>query len=101
MLGFIEHGGSFLRTVQWSQRPHVASKAFYRRILSENFSQDANCFIEDLLHGKVMNSFNQDGVLGWDQWKLGIYHPMTGNMKRSYHTDGREGGKKYDNTQKW
>jgi hypothetical protein len=89
------------KTVQWSQRPHFASKAFYRRVLSENFSKGANCFIEDLLHGKIQDSFNKDGVFGWEQWRLHIYHPPTGNIKRSYHTDGREGAKKYDESQIW
>ena len=42
----------FVRTVQWSQRPHIASTAFYRRIMGE-FSPDAKCFLEDKLHGVV------------------------------------------------
>ena len=93
--------GGFLKTVQWSQRPHVASTAFYKRILSENFSGKSRCFIEDLMHGRVMNDWNRYGVQGWNQWKLHIYHPEGGNIKRSYHTDGRAGANKFDEKQIW
>jgi hypothetical protein len=44
-------GCPLIRTVQYSQRPHVASVAFYRRVLDSYFSEKAKCFIEDLLHG--------------------------------------------------
>lgn len=91
---------SLLKTVQWSQRPHLASTAFYKRILSDNFSNKANCFIEDLMHSRVYEAYLNDGILGWNQWRLHIYHP-DGNIKRSYHTDGRAGGKKYDDKQVW
>ena len=90
----------FLKTVQWSQRPHVASTAFYRRFLDENFTDKSNCFIEDLMHGKVMASWIKDKKQGWDQWRIAIYHPE-GNIKRSYHTDGREKSSKFDKTQTW
>lgn len=89
---------NLLKTIQWSQRPHLASAAFYRRILKENFSQESKCFIEDLMHGVVQSAYYRDGLLGWRQYKLHIYHPK-GNIKRSYHTDGRAGANKYDDTQ--
>lgn len=89
-----------LKTVQWSQRPHLASVAFYRRILSENFTEKSNCFIEDLLHGRLHEDYIRDGILGWNQWRVYIYHP-NGNIKRSYHTDGRAGDKKYNKEQVW
>lgn len=90
-----------LKTVQWSQRPHLASTAFYAKILATCFSKNAKCFIEDVMHGKVMEDFNQYGELGWNQWRIHIYHPEGGNIKRSYNLDGRAGGKKFDNIQKW
>lgn len=99
MLGEPEDG--FLKTAQWSQRPHIASTVFYRRILNENFSDKANCFIEDLIHGKVMEDFQRFGEQGWNQWRLHIYHPDGGNIKRSLNLDGRQGGEKYDDTQIW
>lgn len=88
------------KTIQWSQRPHLASRAFYRRIMSDYFTDNSRCFLEDLLHGKLLESYALDNKLGWDQWRTFIYHP-SGNIKRSYHTDGRAGAKKYDETQVW
>ena len=89
-----------LRTAQWSQRPHLASTAFYRRILTTYFTDESCCFIEDLIHGKLHEDYVVSGELGWNQWRVYIYHPE-GNIKRSYHTDGRAGEKKLDNTQVW
>lgn len=80
-----------LKTIQWSQRPHLASTWFYKGIM-QLFSENANCFIEDFLHGKLQND--------WRDWKVFIYHPE-GSIKRSYHTDGRAGNKKFDTTQIW
>lgn len=95
-----EPEGGFLKTVQWSQRPHLSSTAFYKRILSENFSKNSKCFIEDYMHGVVMQSWRHYGIQGWNQWRIHIYHPE-GNIKRSYHTDGRAGSNKFDDTQIW
>lgn len=89
----------FLRTSQWSQRPHVASKAYYQRILHSYFSPQSKSFIEDQMHGIVDEAFNMNGVLGWYQHRVHIYDPGNGNMKRSYHLDGRAGEAKYDSTQ--
>lgn len=89
----------FIRTCQWSQRPHLATVAFYRRILNTCFSEDAKSFIEDKMHGVCHETYLQDGKLGWEQYRLFIYAPIGGNIKRSYHTDGRAGEEKYDDTQ--
>lgn len=91
----------FMRTSQWSQRPHVASVAYYRRILESHFSQDSRCFIEDRMYGIVENSYRLDGIAGWNQHRLHIYMPHQGSIKRSYTTDGRAGEPKYDDTQIW
>lgn len=82
MLG-IEDG--FMKTIQWSQRPHISAVKYYRDIVLP-FS-DEKTFIEDRFHGKVQDD-------GWDIHKLWIYHPE-GNIKRSYHLDGREGTQKF------
>lgn len=95
MLGL---SGDFMRTVQWSQRPHVATTAFYRQVMSL-FSPDTKSFIEDFIHGVVWNAYLRDGKHAYNQWRLHIYHPDTGNIRRSYHTDGRQGAEKYDDTQ--
>lgn len=74
-------------TIQWSQRPHIAATAYYRRILSAYFQPDERSFIEDKMHGVVISEHSQDGYLGWNQHRLFLYHPE-GNIKRSYHLDG-------------
>jgi hypothetical protein len=80
------------RTVQWSQRPHLASTAYYARMLQRHFSSEARCFIEDRMHG-IAQQFPREH-------RLAIYHP-DGNIKRSYHLDGRQGEPKYDESQVW
>lgn len=99
MIGEPENG--LLKTVQWSQRPAIASTAFYKRILAEQFSKKAKCFLEDLLHGKLLDDFSKYGEQGWNQWRLFIYYPEEKNIKRSYTTDGRAGSPKLDGDQVW
>jgi len=85
----------FMKTAQWSQRPHLTRTEYYKNIVLPNCKDIF--FIEDTFHGKVQDdifpydTFNEDG---WDMHKLWIYHPE-GNIKRSYHLDGREGGRKF------
>lgn len=89
----------FIETSQWSQRPHVASTAYYRRILDSHFTAGSKCFIEDRMYGILEEAELIDGYHGWVQHRIHIYDPGNGNMKRSYHTDGRAGEAKYDDTQ--
>jgi hypothetical protein len=85
----------FMKTAQWSQRPHLSTVEYYRDVILP-FS-DEKTFIEDRFHGKVQDdclpydTFSEDG---WNTHKLWIYHPE-GNIKRSYHLDGREGTRKF------
>lgn len=95
----LETDGLLRETVQWSQRPHLASTAYYKRILREHFSMDAKSFIEDKMHGIVMNDWRTDGRLGWHQHRLHIYCPQDGYLKRSEHFDGRDDGPKWDESQ--
>lgn len=88
-------GVPMMRTAQWSQRPHVASADFYRRILDDHFGANARTMIEDKMHGVVANAFASRGKAGWQDYKLWIYAPE-GDMKRSYHLDGREDDPKYE-----
>lgn len=90
---------NFMRTSQWSQRPHLATVAFYRRILNTCFSEDAKSFIEDKMHGVCSEAYINDGLNGWQNYRILIYLPDDKNIKRSYHTDGRAGEAKYDDTQ--
>lgn len=92
-------GCPLVRTVQYSNRPHVASVAFYRQLLS-HFSENSKAFLEDLLHGIIYEAYKIDGMQGWQNYRLAIYHPE-GNIKRSYHTDGRAGEEKYDSSQRF
>lgn len=82
----------FTRTIQWSQRPHLTTKAYYENVVLPRCPQDN--FIEDQFHGVVMNDYYKYGRSGWNLHKLWIYTPK-GNIKRSYHLDGRAGGKKF------
>jgi len=85
----------FMRTSQWSQRPHLSKVSYYRDVILPPLEDKV--FIEDTTHGKIQdeispyNNFSKDG---WNKHKLWIYHPE-GNIKRSYHLDGREGGRKF------
>ena len=83
-------GVPMTRTIQWSQRPHLTSTEYYRCIMEKYFSKDAKTMIEDKMHGVVQDE-------GWDKHKLWIYTPE-GNIKRSYHLDGRGNESKYDMT---
>ena len=82
-----ERQGDFLRTLQYSARPHLASVAYYKRALVENFSPHANTFLEDVLHSSAQ--------VEPDRHKIYIYAPE-GNMRRSYHLDGRAGEDKFE-----
>lgn len=87
--GEVEHGGHrFERTVQWSQRPHLARTAFYRDLLAAHFSPDARTFIEDKMHS-VAQSPRWEG-------RIGIYLPEGESIRRSRHTDARQGEAKFD-----
>jgi hypothetical protein len=88
----------FMRTIQWSQRPAVYSTAYFRRILKDCFKPNAKCFIEDKMHGVIIEDYHKDGIQGWLQHRIHIYHP-DGNIKRSLHTDGRAGEAKFDERQ--
>ncbi|MEX2116826.1 MAG: hypothetical protein WEB37_08060 [Bacteroidota bacterium] len=91
------YGAPLIRTAQWSQRPHLASAEFYRRILADYFSQDAITMIEDRIHGPIVQAWLERGRPGWNDWKIWVYAP-DGDQKRSYHLDGRGGDKKYEMT---
>jgi hypothetical protein len=85
----------FMRTAQWSQRPHLSTVKYYRDTVLP-FSEDKS-FIEDRFHGKVQDDilpYDEFNQAGWDKHKLWIYHPE-GNIKRSYHLDGRQGTQKF------
>lgn len=83
------------RTWQWSQRPHIASTAFYRRVIARYFGRDSRTMIEDVMHGVVENAWMAGKLRSWDEWRLWIYAP-DGDMKRSTHLDGRGADPKFE-----
>jgi hypothetical protein len=88
-------GVPMTRTIQWSQRPHLASRAFYRSMLERYFPNDERSFIEDVIYGKLSVTHAIDGDMGWLGWRTWLFTPE-GSIERSYHTDGREGASKFD-----
>lgn len=88
-------GVRFLRTAQYSARPHLASTEYYRRIMRDHFTNKSNCFIEDPLHSVCQEAVKLRGRDGLLDHGLTIYHP-DGSIKRSYHTDGRAGDQKFE-----
>lgn len=89
-----------LRTVQWSQRPHLASTGFYRHLLGSYFGTESRTMIEDVMHGVVQTAWNLYGLAGWEQYRLVMYAPA-GDMKRSLHSDGRGRDPKFDNVYRY
>lgn len=92
------NGVPMRRTMQWSQRPHLASTAFYREMIDKHFHPDSKTMIEDVMHGIVHSHYEREGEMAWNLWRIWIYTPDTDNLgiKRSYHLDGRGSDKKYD-----
>lgn len=88
-------GAPLLRTVQWSQRPHLANTGFYRRVLAENFAEGRKAMVEDVMHGVVHNDWREYGKAGWDRYRMWMYAP-DGNIKRSLHLDGRGSDQKWE-----
>lgn len=83
-------GQPFLRTRQWSGRPHLASTQFYHDIVAKYWT-DYPQFIEHRMYGIVV-----DGA--YDEFRLHIYAP-DGTLVRHKHTDGRRrGADHYDPT---
>jgi hypothetical protein len=88
------NGTPFVRTWQWSQRPHVASVDFYHRVMS-HFSTESRTMIEDRMYGAVMDTRARRGKSGWDEWRLMFYAPLD-NINRSHTVDGRQGDPKFE-----
>lgn len=84
--------GDFVRTVQWSQRPHISTTDYYRKMLTQHFSANAKSMIEDRLHGVVQDQ-------GWDKNRITIYAPKgMADIKRSGHLDARGSEPKHSMT---
>lgn len=90
------HRVPYLRTAQWSQRPHLASTVWYRWIIDTYFAPSSRCFIEDAMHGVVSYFWREQGLQGCTPFRLAVYADAEPTMQRSYHLDGRGGGSKYE-----
>ncbi len=97
LLGEVETVDSvpMVRTMEWSQRPHLARTEFYREMLRNNFSLEAFGMIEDHIYGLCLNACKDNGLMGWYSWRVWIFHPEGDNIKRSYTLDGRKEDPKY------
>jgi len=87
MIGSEKHNGiPLMRTIQYSQRPHIAKKAWYQDILNAHFGKNDKVMIEDVMHGVVQSEYYR---MKRDTFGLAIYTPDTTSQLRSYHSDGR------------
>ncbi len=73
--------GAWIRTIQWSQRPHLAKASYYREMLEENFEPDARTMIEDFMHS-VAQRFPK-------KHRIEIFGPLGESIAYTLHTDGR------------
>jgi hypothetical protein len=97
----------FMKTVQWSQNPHLSFTNYYRDIVLPSIGE--RNYIEDEFHGKVQfdcrrvpnNKRNLEAtyvfkIINWEAHKMFIYYPDNGqNLSRVLHLDGRQNTKKF------
>ena len=97
MFGEVEEveGVKLWRTQQWSQRPHLASAAFYREMLARLFRVGSRAFIEHGVYGELAVLCDVEGMAGWEKYKLWMYHP-DGIILRSRNLDGRGGSLNFE-----
>lgn len=77
------------RTRQFSQRPHLAGRDYYLTVLGTHFTRESRTMIEDKMHSVCQSN-------PWSKNRIAIYHPDTGNIKRSAHLDGRGDESKFE-----
>jgi hypothetical protein len=79
----------FIRTVQWSGRPHLARTEFYRWLLSEYTEWGKRAFVEHIFYGKILNEYELNGFYGWQKFSMALYAPDPNNLRRSANLNGR------------
>jgi hypothetical protein len=92
------HPNGWRPTMQWSQRPHVARRAFYAKQVLRLFESTARCMVEDALFGIVEGSWLADRQDGWRRWRLALWHPEGPSIQRSEHLNGRGRDSKFETT---
>lgn len=92
------HGIGLTKTQQWSQRPHIASTAFYKSLIAFNFNPESRTMIEDVIHQIVEVDMRHGGRQAWFNWRIWIYDnpDADGSILRSYNLDGRQANPKFD-----
>lgn len=91
------HGAPLIKTIQYSQRPHLASAAYYRHMMQYYVREGSKAFIEHAMYGQIVESYNIEGLLGWNIHKLWLYYPDTpGNIQRSYDLNSRGDDQGFD-----
>lgn len=83
----IVKGVPIRRTLQWSQRPHIARTRWYLDMLMVNFPFTSRTMIEDKMHGVAQEFPNA--------YRIATYMPE-GSKVRCFHIDGREDDIKYE-----
>ena len=87
------NGIGLWRCGQWSQRPHLASTDYYRRILTDHFDPDERWMIEDRLHSVLEVAMNEDE---WDDHRVWMYcEPGPVGYRHSRTLDARQGQPKW------
>jgi hypothetical protein len=98
---------SFIKTVQWSQNPHLSFTSYYKDIILPNVGETN--YIEDEFYGKAQTDCEylpeEEPVIeepyvfkirNWEAHKMFIYYPDNGqNISRVLHLDGRQSTKKF------
>lgn len=89
-------GVPLLGTMQWSQRPHLASTVFYRELMDAYFGWQSRTMIEDTMHGVLDYEWRHGGAKAWRRrWRTFIYAP-DGSIRRSGNLDGRGDDPKFE-----
>lgn len=91
------HDIKITKTQQWSQRPHLASTAFYRHMIQTYFHPESRTMIEDVIH-QIVEMDMRNGAQAWFNWRIWLYTmpDADGSILRSYNLDGRQADPKYD-----
>lgn len=94
--------GNFMKTVQWSQNPHLCLTNYYRNVVLPNVGEKN--YIEDEFYGIPLlecesakskkTGFYE--ATKWKKHKMFIYYPDNGeNLSRLIHLDGRQSTRKF------
>lgn len=107
----LEGSKDWTPTFQFSMRPHVARTDWYAHIVRDLLAPEARTFVEDAVYGLMEHPLRElgadgrfarrkHGIRAWEQNRLALYTPQ-GDIKRSYHLDGRGSEPKYDVDIQW